>query len=307
MAMTIDPRLASAPARSRVIGTEALGVLLVTASAFAFSTAGLFSGLVHADTSTMLFWRGIFGGLFIGAYVCWHERGGTLRAFRAVGRAGMVAASCSTLATICFLQALRHTTVADVAVVFAATPFMAAAIAWLWLRERPRKTTLAASLAALLGVLFMFDASLEPRQLAGNLLALAMSILIATMMVVIRHNRQVSMLPASCLSAFGCSVLVAPFAAPFSVSGIDWLWLVLFGTTQFGLGLLLLTIGSRLISAPQGALISNLELPLGPFWVWLAFGQMASRSTLIGGAVVMLAVLLDFAAGQRRAPTTHGD
>jgi drug/metabolite transporter (DMT)-like permease len=107
------------------------------------------------------------------------------------------------------------------------------------------------------------------------------------------------MLPAACLSAFACSLLVAPFAEPFSVSGKDWLWLVLFGTTQFGLGLLFLTTSSRLLTATQAALISNLELPLGPFWVWLVFGQLAERATLIGGAVVVLAVLFELASTQR--------
>jgi len=276
----------------------AAGVLLVTASAIAFSTAGLFSGLIHADTWTVLFWRGIFGGTFILCGVLLLHRGDTLHAFRAVGGAGLLCALASTLATISFLQALRRTTVADVAVIYATTPFPAAAIAWLWARERPRRMTVLASLCAVLGVLIMFEASLTPGELAGNLLALAMSILLAVMMVVIRRNRHVSMLPAACLSAFACSLFVIPLADPARVKGIDWLWLALFGTTQFGLGLLLLTAGSRLLPAAQTALISNLDLPLAPLWVWLAFGQQVSRATWVGGGIVMLAVLLDISGGR---------
>ena len=285
-------------------GSDALGAALVTASAIAFSTAGLFNGLVHADSWTILFWRGIFGGAFIFCYILWRQRGEALRAFGSLGMAGALSAACSTLSTICFLQALRRTSVADVAVIYATSPFLAAALAWLWMRERPRGTTLLASLGALSGVLFMFGASLTEGQAAGNLLALAMSILLAAMMVIIRGNRQVSMLPAASLSAFACSLLVFPFADPMKVSGTDWLWLVLFGTTQFGLGLLLLTLGSRLLSAAQTALISNLDLPLAPLWVWLAFGQSVSRTTWIGGAIVTLAVLFDL-SGRRTGPATR--
>jgi drug/metabolite transporter (DMT)-like permease len=70
------------------------------------------------------------------------------------------------------------------------------------------------------------------------------------------------------------------------------LWLALFGAGQIGLGLILLTIGARLIPAAQVALISLLEVVLGPLWVWLADGERPRAGTLIGGAVVVAAVIL---------------
>ena len=127
----------------------------------------------------------------------------------------------------------------------------------------------------------------------GDLLALAMSVLMALMMVVIRKNRRVSMLPAACLSAFACSVAVWPLAHPTAVSRDDMAMLALFGTTQFGTGLLLLTIGSRLVSAARASLLANLELPFAPLWVWLAFDEVPSRLTIVGGGIVCAAVLLD--------------
>jgi drug/metabolite transporter (DMT)-like permease len=130
-----------------------------------------------------------------------------------------------------------------------------------------------------------------------------MTALIAGMMVIIRARRGVDMLPAASLSAFASAVLVAPWARPFDVGGVEFLWLVLFGTTQFGLGLLLLTMGSRLISATRAALLGNVEVPLGPALVWVAFGEVPAAATLAGGGLVMLAVLGDLAAnglGRRR-------
>ncbi len=84
-----------------------------------------------------------------------------------------------------------------------------------------------------------------------------------------------------------------PFAQPLSVSGTNLGMLAVFGTSQFGLGLLLLALGTPLVSATRGALIGTLQTPLAPFLVWLAFGETPSLATLAGGAIVMAAVLAD--------------
>jgi drug/metabolite transporter (DMT)-like permease len=274
------------------------GVLLVTASAVAFSTAGLFTGLVQADAWTILFWRGLFGGLFIGGFVLQQHGRATLAAIRAMGRPGLVAGACSTAGTFCFIHALRLTSVAEVTVIFATAPFLAAALSWLWFRERQSPATLAASALALGGVLIMTGSAPASGHLAGNLLALAMTGLIAGMMVVMRRHRDHSMLPASSLSALACVILAWPFARPFDITGADLLWLALFGSMQFGLGLLLLTLGSRLLPGARTALFGNIELPLAPLWMWLAFGQQPSAAGRAGGGVVALALALDLLAGR---------
>jgi drug/metabolite transporter (DMT)-like permease len=269
------------------------GVTLVVLSAFAFSTAGFFTRLIDTDVWTMLFWRGLFGGLFIAGYIVWRERAGSVLAFQRIGRAGLVAAGCSTAATICFVNALRETTVADVLVINATAPFMTAGLAWAWTSARERWTTLAASLVALLGVVVTVGAALSSGHLFGNFLALLMTILISTMMVVIRRHRDVSMLPAAALSAFLCALVVWPWAEPASATGWNFFYLALFGTTQFGLGLLLLTTGTRLISATRSALVGALETPLAPALVWLAFDEVPPLATCLGGAIVLAAVVGD--------------
>jgi drug/metabolite transporter (DMT)-like permease len=270
-----------------------LGGLLIVASAVAFSLAGFFTRLIALDAWTLLFWRGLYGGLFIAAYIIWVHGRDTLAAVRAIGGAGLLVAACSTVATICFINALERTSVADVMVINATTPFFAAAIAWLWTGERERPITLAASVAALFGVVLTFNGALPAGRLLGNLLALSMTILISAMMVIIRQRRSTPMLPAACLSAFALPVLVAPMATPSAGLGGNLIYLVLFGTAQFGLGLLLLTLGTRLISATRSALIGSLETPLAPFWVWLGFAEITSLMTVVGGAVVMTAVVAE--------------
>jgi len=118
-----------------------LGSLLIAASATAYSTAGFFTRLIDLDIWTVLFWRGLFAGLFIADYVIWENGRETAAAVRAIGARGLWIAFFSTFATICFLNALRLTTVAEVAVINATSPFITGALAWLFLGERERWPT----------------------------------------------------------------------------------------------------------------------------------------------------------------------
>ena len=268
------------------------GTVLITASAIAFSLAGLFTRLIDLDVWTVLFWRALFGGIFIAGYIAWREGRRVLPAIRQTGIAGVAVTISSALATICFINALRQTSVADVLVINATAPFVTAALAYAWTADREHWTTLAASLVALVGVV-MIRGALASGHLLGDLLALIMTILISAMMVIVRRNRNISMLPAACLSAFLCAVIVAPVSHPLAATAHDFLYLALFGTMQFGLGLLLLTLGTRLFSATRSALIGSLETPLAPAWVWLAVGEVPAAATVVGGLIVLAAILAD--------------
>ena len=152
--------------------------------------------------------------------------------------------------------------------------------------------TLGASLLALAGVaLTVQGAGGGAGSLSGDLLALVMTVAIAAMTVTLRRYRQVAMLPTACLSNLLGSLVSLAFARPLAVGHLDLAYLALFGFVQMTLGLTLFTIGSRLIPAAETVLISALETPLAPLWVWLAFGETVSAQTLVGGAIVMAAVV----------------
>ncbi len=278
-----------------------LGTLLLTASAVAYSTAGFFTRVIEVDAWTLLFWRGLFAGAFLAAMVAVQERGRFVQAFRAVGLTGLLVAACSAVATVCFLNAMRLTSVADVMVVDAAIPFITAGVAWLLIRERESAKTLIATLVALLGVGIMAGKALADGRILGDLLALAMAVLMATVIVLIRGKRGVNMVPAVCLSAFLCALIVAPVARPASVDLGQLGLLALFGMGQFGMGLLLLALGTPMVSATRGALLGVLQTPLGTLWVWLAFAERPANATLLGGAIVLLAVMFDMVPLSRRA------
>lgn len=276
-----------------------LGTLILTASAVAYSTAGFFTRLIPVDAWTLLFWRGVFAGLFIAGVIAWAERGRVVQAWCAIGRDGLVIALCSAVATVCFLNAMRLSAVADVMVIDATIPFLTAGIAWLVIGEREDKATLLATLAALAGVGVMAGPAIAGGRWLGDLLALCMALLMSTVLVLIRRKRSISMLPAVGLSAFLCAALVLPFAHPLSVDAGELGLLALFGTTQFGMGLLLLALGTPLVSATRGALIGVLQTPLGTLWVWLAFSETPAVATLVGGGVVLAAVVANIALHAR--------
>lgn len=269
------------------------GVLLVLVSSIAFSSAGYFTRLIQLDVWTMLFWRCLFGGLFIALCVVLLHRGRAWAAVRGLGVSGALIALCSAVSTLCFINALRLTSVADVNVIFATAPFIAAGLAWAFTGTRESRRTLAASAVALVGVAVMVDAAVTEGHWLGDLLALTMTVLLAAMMVLIRHRAEGTALPAASLSAFLAALAVLPWAHPLAVDAHDLGLLALFGVTQFGLGLALLTIGTRMISATRAALLSALEMPFAIAWVWIGLNDAPTLPAVIGGSVVLAAVCGD--------------
>jgi len=280
-----------------------LGTLLLLASATAYSTAGFFTRLIEVDAWTLLFWRGLFGGSFLAAVIAVQERGHLWRSIRAMGWEGAAVAVCSAVATMCFLNAMRLTAIADVMVIDAAIPFVTAALAWLILGEHENAWTMGATLAAFIGMAIMAGPAIVHGRVLGDGLAFAMATLMALVIVLIRRKKGTNMVPAVCGSAFLSSLIAWPAASPMQVDAGSFGLLVLFGISQFGLGLLLLAFGTPLVSATRGALIGVLQTPLGTLWVWLAFAEQPAILTLIGGVIVLVAVVADMLAPH--ATSTH--
>lgn len=276
------------------------GIALIVAAAVAWSTAPFFTWLLPFDSWTILFWRGLFGAAMISAILVLLQGWNGLRDFTRIDRTGWLVASLSALGMVCFIPSLQLTSVSNVAIIIATGPFVTAALAWVWLKEVPRLRTTLASLVALVGIAIIVGGAHPGSDFLGLALAIIMTVAIAVMTVIVRQHRNTSMVAAAALSnILGC-VVSLPFAQGIAaVTAHDVLIFAMFGFCQVALGLSLYMLGSRLLPSGQAALIATLETPLMPFWVWLAFQEAPAPRALIGGALVMGAVIADIIGDQR--------
>ena len=224
-----------------------------------------------------------------------------LAAFRGIGRFGLVTAVCMAIASGTFIIALNHTSVAHLLFILAISPFAAALIARVALGERIASTTWIAMLIALSGVVVMLGGG-GGGDLLGDVLAIAATLSFAVSIVMTRHRREISMAPATCISQVIVLLVAAPFFDPGSADLRDLVLLAALGAGQIGLGLALMTVGARLIPAAQTALIGLLEVVLGPLWVWIAYTEQPSTATLIGGAIVVVGIIVQTGSFGRLAP-----
>jgi len=271
-----------------------LGIALVVAAAIAWSTAPFFTRLLPYDSWTILFWRGLFASVMIVAIMLVLQGRASLRDLIRMSKSGWLIASLSAAAMIAFIPSLQLTSVANVAIIIATGPFVTAALAWVWLREVPHLRTMVASVVALCGVAVIVGSARVGSDILGVALACFMTLAIAAMTVLLRRHKDTSMVAAAALSNILGSIVSIPFAHGITgVTGADILILAMFGCFQVSLGLTLFFLGSRLLPSGQAALISTLETPLMPFWIWVAFAEVPTLRVLVGGALVMGAVIAD--------------
>jgi drug/metabolite transporter (DMT)-like permease len=268
------------------------GQVLVAAAAIAWSTAGPVQRAVDATPVTQVAIRAGVAALALTTYLLLRRGRGTLAAFRDVGRAGVVVAVSLAIVSSAFILALAHTTVAHVLLFQAISPFVAALLAWLVMREAVGARTWAAMAAALTGVAIMVGGSLGSGDLRGDALCVVMSSGFAVVLVITRRHLEISMTPATALGMVIAFAATAPFSDFGAVSAGDFSLLAALGAGQMALGLILFTAGARLIPAAQAGLITLLEIVLGPLWVWLIYREDPDALTLAGGVVIIGAVLL---------------
>jgi drug/metabolite transporter (DMT)-like permease len=267
------------------------GRVYVVLGAFAWSTAGVLQRALTVGTATQIAGRAAFAVAGILLFVAVIERGGVVGAFRAIGRNGLAIAALMAVSSGSFIVALNHTSVANVLVMLALAPILAAALGYVVLREPVTTRTIVAMGLAVVGVAVMVGGPGKAGGLGAGL-SLVSAVSFAAALVLARRGRDVSLAPAICLSQAFVLLAFAPFGHPGQIGGSDLGLLFLLGFGQSALGLIFLALGARLIPAAEVALISLLEIVLGPLWVWIARSERPGAGTIAGGLVILAAVTI---------------
>ena len=204
---------------------------------------------------------------------------------------------------LCFILALSRTTVANTLVLGSISPFVAAIAARIFLKEAVATRTWVASIAALGGIVVMFYDSLTGGGGTGNLIALCIPVAFACNVVLLRkHHKTLDLIPSILLAGVFSVIMTLPFALPISVSAGDLGLLATMGVVQLGTGLLLYMLAVPHLSSAEIALITILEIIFGVVSTWLFVGEQPSHAALVGGSIVIGALVANHLVGMRQAP-----
>lgn len=283
------------------------GVIFVIVAAVLWSAMGLaIRNIDEAGTWAVLFWRSLGLVPVLLVYVTWSSGGHPLRTIRKVGLAGIVGGVGLVFAFAGAIFAIQSTTVANAVFLFSASPFLAAVLGWILLREPVRRATWVAMALALAGMWIMVREGLAAGALAGNVAALLSAFGFAAFSIALRWRRVEDMMPAVILggvfSALIAAVVLGATGGSLAVSVKDGAIAMGMGAGLLAAGMVLYTLGSRVIPAAELTLLSMVEVLLAPVWVWAFLGETASQATFLGGAVLMSAIAFNALSGARRKP-----
>jgi drug/metabolite transporter (DMT)-like permease len=245
-----------------------------------------------------VFWRSLFAFGFV-FFVLLFQRKHPWTSVRAAGIPGLASGLMWAVMFTAFLFALSMTTTANTLVVMAVSPLLTAIFAWFFLKDPlPVRTWIAAGVAAA-GIAFMFGFSLE-KHFLGMAIAFVIPVAAAINVVVLRASAaRLDLVPAVMLGGALSCLIALPFALPFSASAKDLVLLAFLGFFQLALPCMLLVVASRVLFAPEIALLGLLEVVLGPLWAWLGANEVPATTTLFGGAIVLAALVLNELTGMR--------
>jgi DME family drug/metabolite transporter len=284
------------------------GVALVVVAAVLWSLLGLMLRQVEeAGTWAVLFWRAA-GSLFVlVGFVAWRSGGRPIAAIRRTGFAGLIGGVGLMIASAGAIFAIQNTTVANAAFLFAASPFLTALLGFVVLREHVRRATWAAIIIALGGIVFMIGGQLSGGAMLGNVAALGSAAGFAIFTVALRWGRLEDMVPAVVIGAVLSMIAAVPLGvvageALVALPAMDIGLSIGMGAVLFGVGMVLYTLGSRVVAAAELTLLTMVEVMLAPVWVWLFLGETATTGTFIGGGVILIAVAINALTGMRRKP-----
>ena len=298
LAASQDTSRASQPART---ARYVHGVLLVVAASLLWSLSGIMLRNIESATQLQLvFYRSAAMAVTLLVIIAANHRGRVIPVFRDAGGLGLLGGLCFAASSLCFVFSITTTTVASTVFLTATTPLFTALVAWVILGERNRPAAWAAMAATLAGVGIMMWGGINSGQFLGNLLALGAAVTFAGLTTALRRGKHLDMSTAMCIGGVMAALIGGALAKDLAISFHDFLLCLAMGSLQMAGALFLFVLGSRHLSAVEVTLISLIEVVLNPFWTWLGVGEVPSGQTLVGGAIVLAAIIGLTLSGARR-------
>ena len=271
------------------------GPLLIFFGACSLSFGGLIvKSFEGATLWQILFWRSLFFILVVCIFLAITYKKNFFNAFYNSGIPGIFGGIILSTGFCGYVFAMYNTTVANTNFIIQTQTIFLAIFGFFYLKEKISKTTLVSIILAIFGILLMVGSDLEPGQMSGNLAAFVMPISFAILILIIRKYPSVDMIPIQLYAGVVAMCIGFYIAGKIIISPHDIFLGFLAGFFQLGFGFILITIGARTTSSAMVGIIMLTEAVLGPFWAWLFINESSSYIVLIGGMIVISAVLLQF-------------
>jgi drug/metabolite transporter (DMT)-like permease len=275
--------------------TRLPGPLLVFLGACSLSFGGLIvKSFEGATLWQILFWRSLFFSLTILAFLVISYKKKTFNAFRQSGLPGFFGGIILSFGFSGYVFAMYNTTVANTNFIISLQILFLAVFGYFFLKEKISAITLSSIILAMIGVLLMVGNSLTPGELSGNLAAFIMPITFAVLIIIVRKFPTVDMVPAQFVAGI-CSCLIGfLLSTKIMISPHDIFLGFVAGCFQVGLGFIFITTGARTTPSAMVGIIMLSESVLGPLWAFVFVSERPSMYGLIGGAIILFSVLIQF-------------
>ena len=269
------------------------GPLLILTGGFCLSWGGLIlRSFESASIWQILFYRSIFFLWVLIAFILLTYRKKTLKKIKEAGVPGLIGGIFLSTNFVAYMYAMMETTVANVVFIISTQTVFLPIVAYIFLREKISSRGYVAIVLAMIGVTLMIGDSFSTGSLKGNLAALTIPINFSVLVLIIRKYPKVDMIPAIFYAGI-LSCLYGLFLLEDMVISTKDIWLsFLLGVPQLAFGFIFITIGSRTTPAVMVGLLMLMESIFAPIWVWLFYGEIPPTSVLIGGIIILSAVVM---------------
>ena len=271
------------------------GPFLVFLGAVSLSFGGLIVKSFEGSTLwQILFWRSFFFIIVISIFLLISYKKTVFSALYKSGLPGLVGGVILSIGFASYVFAMYETTVANANFIIQTQTLFLAIFGYVFLKEKISKLTFTCIVIAVFGILLMLGGSVSPGQMTGNLVAFIMPISFAILILIVRKFPEVDMIPLQLVAGIFATLIGLAMSPTIIISSNDIFLGFLAGFFQVGFGFIFITIGARSTPSAFVGIIMLTEAVLGPLWAWLFVNENPQISVLIGGSIVITAVVIQF-------------